>query len=286
MGNLITLQNVSYFRNEKKILDNISFSVGKEEKIALLGSNGSGKSTLIDIITQDIKPTQGNVLFGNSSIYPKSRMGVLYGCLPLFPYLKVFEQLRYFTAIYRLNNKEIEKFYYKRLGIDKIIDSFIYQLSQGEKQKLGLLISIINNPELLIWDEPFSNLDPTIIDTFWGIVTSNKKAIFYSTHNWEDVMKKATKVCLLYEGKLLDEPRNPTELLASFPRQNVLIVGMDNSVSKVVKNYEYYKLDGYYYIFWNTEEPIIAEISKLTNNFSIKKISLIDYYRYKTSKFQ
>lgn len=50
-------------------------------------------------------------------------------------------------------------------------------------------------------------------------------------------MKKATKVCLLYEGKLLDEPRNPTELLASFPRQNVLIVGMDNSVSKVVKNY-------------------------------------------------
>ena len=285
MDNLITLQNVSYFRNEKKILDNISFSIGREEKIVLLGNNGAGKSTLIDIIKQDVNPTKGNVFFGHTSKFPKNRTGVLYGCLPLFPYLKVFEQIHYFAAIYRLDYKDIEKKYYKRLGIDKIKNSFIYQLSQGERQKLGLLISIINNPELLIWDEPFSNLDPTTIDTFWGIVNSNKKTIFYSTHNWEDVMKKSTKVCLLYEGRLLEEPKNPIELLSEFPKQNVLIVGIDNLVSEVVMNYAHYKLDGCYYILWNADEPIVAEVSKLTNNFSVKKITLIDYYRYKTSKF-
>lgn len=146
------------------------------------------------------------------------------------------------------------------------------------------MISIINNPELLIWDEPFSNIDPTIIDTIWGIVNSDEKTVFYSTHNWEDVMKKSTKVCLLYEGRLLEGPKNPAELLATFPKQNVLIVGVDNSVSEVVKKNEYYKLDNCYYIFCNSDEPIIAEISKLTNNFSIKKISLIDYYRYIISK--
>lgn len=151
MDNLITLQNVSYFRNEKKILDKISFTIGRGEKIALLGSNGAGKSTLIDIMTQDINPTDGNIFFDRTSVFPKNRTGVLYGCLPLFPYLRVFEQIRYFTAIYRLDYKEVEKEYYKRLGIDKIENSFIYQLSQGERQKLGLLISIINNPELLIW---------------------------------------------------------------------------------------------------------------------------------------
>ena len=63
MDNLITLQNVSYFRNEKKILDKISFTIGRGEKIALLGSNGAGKSTLIDIMTQDINPTDGNIFF-------------------------------------------------------------------------------------------------------------------------------------------------------------------------------------------------------------------------------
>lgn len=284
MDKLITLQNVSYFRNEKKILDNISFSIDKGEKVALLGNNGSGKSTLIDIVTQDIKPTNGYVYFNNTSIFPKNKIGVLYGCLPLLPYLKVFEQIQYFTAIYRLNYKKIKECYYERLGLDKIKNSFIYQLSQGERQKLGILISIINNPELLIWDEPFSNIDPTIIDTIWGIVNSDEKAVFYSTHNWEDVMKKSTKVCLLYEGRLLEGPKNPAELLATFPKQNVLIVGVDNSVSEVVKKNEYYKLDNCYYIFCNSDEPIIAEISKLTNNFSIKKISLIDYYRYIISK--
>ena len=284
MDNLITLQNVSYFRNEKKILDKISFTIGRGEKIALLGSNGAGKSTLIDIMTQDINPTDGNIFFDRTSVFPKNRTGVLYGCLPLFPYLRVFEQIRYFTAIYRLDYKEVEKEYYKRLGIDKIENSFIYQLSQGERQKLGLLISIINNPELLIWDEPFSNLDPTTIDTFWGIVNSNKKTIFYSTHNWEDAMKKSTKVCLLHEGRLLEEPKNPVELLSEFQKQNVLIVGIDNLVSEVIINYKYYKLDGCCYVFWNTDEPIVTEISKLTTNFSVKKISLIDYYRYRTSK--
>ena len=111
MDNLITLQNVSYFRNEKKILDNISFSIGREEKIVLLGNNGAGKSTLIDIITQDVNPTKGNVFFGHTSKFPKNRTGVLYGCLPLFPYLKVFEQIHYFAAIYRLDYKDIEKKY-------------------------------------------------------------------------------------------------------------------------------------------------------------------------------
>ena len=96
---------------------------------------------------------------------------------------------------FRFNLKTVNLFqaktYYKQLGIDKIQNSYIYQLSQGERQKLGLLISIINNPDILIWDEPFSNLDPTIIDVFWNVVNTDVKTIIFSTHNWEDAINKS-----------------------------------------------------------------------------------------------
>ena len=284
MNKLITINDLSYIRNGKKILNDISFNITKGDKIALLGNNGAGKTTLIDIITQDIKPTLGEVYYGNTSIFPKEKFGVLYGCLPLLPYLKVHEQIKYYAAIYQKDYKNIKRTYYKQLGIDKIQNSFIYQLSQGERQKLGLLISIINNPDVLIWDEPFSNLDPTIIDIFWNIVNTNDKTIFYSTHNWEDAINKSTKVCLLYEGQLLEGPISPTELLSNFPKQNILIVGVNDSISTVLKDYEYYELDGCYYILWSSSDSIISEISNYTSNFSVKKISLIDYYRYKISK--
>lgn len=286
MNKLITIDGVSYIRNEKKILNNISFSINRGDKIALLGSNGAGKTTLIDIITQDIKPSSGKIYYGNTLIFPKEKIGVLYGCLPLLPYLKVHEQINYYAAIYQSNYKNIKETYYKQLGIDKIQNSYIYQLSQGERQKLGLLISIINNPDILIWDEPFSNLDPTIIDVFWNVVNTDVKTIIFSTHNWEDAINKSTKVCLLYNGQLLEEPISATELLSNFPKQNVLIVGVESSISTLLKGYEYYELDGCYYVLWSPTDSIISDISNFTNIFSVKKISLIDYYRYKTSKLK
>lgn len=285
MSALITLENVSYFRNGKRILKDISFSINKGEKVALLGNNGSGKTTLIDIMTQDLKPTTGKISFYGSSVYPKEKIGVLYGCLPLFPYLKVAEQIKYFAAIYRLDYKEIEKTYYTRYGINKIQKSYIYQLSQGERQKLGLLISNLNNPDILILDEPFHNLDPSIIDVIWKNINTSEKTVFYSTHSWEDVIDKSTKVCLLYEGKLLAGPKSTIDLLMDFNKQNVLIVGADSIISEIIKGYEYYELDGCYYVFWSEKDSLVGEISQLTNNFSLKKISLIDYYRYLISKF-
>lgn len=284
MNKLITIQNISYLRSGKTILDKVSFSINEGDKMALLGSNGSGKTTLIDIITQDIKPTSGAVTFKGSPKLPKGEIGVLYGCFPLFPYLKVREQVRYYSEIYRLNYKKIKEEFFQRLGLNKIQDSYIYQLSQGERQKLGVLISIINNPNIIIWDEPFSNLDPIIIDALWGIVNTNNKTIFYSTHNWEDVSTKSTKVCLLHEGKLLERPKSSVDILSSFPKQNTLVVETNNSLYEVINDYEHYELDGSYYVFFNTEDPLISQVSQLTNNFSVGKISLIDYYRYKISK--
>lgn len=284
MDKLITIQNVSYIRNKKTILDSVSFSINKGDKIALLGSNGSGKTTLIDIITQDIKPTLGVVTYKDSPKFPKDDIGVLYGCLPLFPYLKVSEQVRYYSEIYRLNYKKIKESYFSKLGLDKIQNSYIYQLSQGERQKLGVLISIINNPNIIIWDEPFSSLDPTIIESLWSIVNIDNNTIFYSTHNWEDVSAKSTKICFLHEGKLLEVPKSSEQILSSFRKQNTLIVEINQSLIEIIYNYEYYELDGNYYIFFNPDEQLISQVSNLTNNFSVRKVNLIDHYRHKISK--
>lgn len=222
-------------------------------------------------------------MLDNFSIYPKDKVGVLYGCLPILPYLKVHEQLKYYSAIYRLDYNAIKERYFDLLGISSIYNSYIYQLSQGEKQKIGILVSIINNPQIVIWDEPFSNLDPTIIDTIWNIVNSADRTILYTTHNWDNVMHKASKVCLLYKGQLIIEPTSPPELLSSLPAERKLIVEKSESTLEIAQRYQYYEHDGFYHIFFNVDDILVAEVSVFTNNFSIKAVTLTDYYLYKIS---
>lgn len=281
MKEVINISEISYKVKEKTIIDNISFTVNEGESFALLGENGAGKSTLIDLMLNDLKPTKGTVAFFGTKKHNFTHVGIVYDHLPLFPLLKVHEIIRYFTTIHKLTYKNISNQYFDTFGINKISNSYIKELSQGERKKVGLLLAIIHNPDLLILDEPFANLDPTIIDRIWKTLNRQGRTIFFSTHNWKDVEKIATKIGFISKGKLILAPQSPNAILNQLPAKKKIIISSKNEllINDLI-NLNYYIHDDEIHIFLNNEKEIMPIINKHTMNFSIQDVGLKDAYLF------
>lgn len=284
MKEVIKISDILYKVKTKIIIDSISFSVNDSDSYALLGENGSGKSTLIDLILNDLKSDNGNVVFFGKQKNNFKNIGIVYDHLPLFPLLKVNEIIRYFTTIHKLDYKEIKTLYFEIFEIEKIANSFIKKLSLGERKRVGLLLSIIHNPNLLILDEPFSNLDPTITDRIWRILRQNNRTIFFTTHNWKDVEKLATKIGFIYEGKLIQKSQSPNEIIKNLPAGKKVTVNKNTKLNDKLINLNYYKHDDELHIFLDKEKDILDMITKTTTNFSVQDIGLKDAYLYHISK--
>ena len=284
MKEVIKISDILYKVKTKIIIDSISFSVNDSDSYALLGENGSGKSTLIDLILNDLKSDNGNVVFFGKQKNNFKNIGIVYDHLPLFPLLKVNEIIRYFTTIHKLDYKEIKTLYFEIFEIEKIANSFIKKLSLGERKRVGLLLSIIHNPNLLILDEPFSNLDPTITDRIWRILRQNNRTIFFTTHNWKDVEKLATKIGFIYEGKLIQKSQSPNEIIKNLPAGKKVTVNKNTKLNDKLINLNYYKHDDELHIFLDKEKDILDMIIKTTTNFSVQDIGLKDAYLYHISK--
>ena len=284
MKEVIKVSDILYKVKTKIIIDSISFSVNDSDSFALLGENGSGKSTLIDLILNDLRSDNGNVIFFGKQKNNFNNIGIVYDHLPLFPLLKVNEIIRYFTTIHKLDYKEIKILYFEIFEIEKIANSFIKELSQGERKRVGLLLSIIHNPTLLILDEPFANLDPTITDRIWRILRQDNRTIFFTTHNWKDVEKLATKIGFIYEGKLIQKPQSPKEIIKDLPAGKKVTINKNTKLNDKFINLNYYKHDDELHIFLDKEKDILDMINKTTNNFSVQDIGLKDAYLYHIAK--
>lgn len=285
MKEMITVSNISYKVKAKTIIDNVSFAVNNGDSFALLGENGAGKSTLIDIILDDLKPNNGKVTFFGNKNSNFDKVGIVYDHLPLFPLLKVAEIIKYFTVIHKLNYTTVKEQYFETFDIEKIKNSYIKELSQGEKKKIGLLLSIIHEPNLLILDEPFANLDPTIIDRIWRSLKQGNRTIFFTTHDWKDVEKIATKIGFIFEGRLMKEPKSPKEILATLPANKKIIISNESEIVKTLKteNNKFYKHDEELHIFFDKETNLLGTVSSHTTNFSIQDVGLKDAYLYYTN---
>ena len=250
MKEVIKISDISFKRLNKIILNNINFSIYENETVAIIGTNGSGKTTLIDIILDDIKPSTGKVYINDSKVKNYSTIGIAYDSLPLFPLLKVSEVIDYFCAILKLNYDAIKHEFFNSFDIDIISNSFIKDLSQGEKKKIGLLLAVMNNPKILILDEPFSNLDPTIIDVIWKVLTKNNRTILFTTHNWKEVEAIASKVMFLHNGILITTPKKPKEILKELPKKKITI-SFNNDFLHKIAEYEYYVHDDLINVLYN-----------------------------------
>lgn len=203
-------------------LDDINFSVEKGEFVSVIGSSGSGKSTLLHILGAVDKPTLGHVYIDKEDIFKKNdndlailrrrKVGLIYQFYNLIPILNVEENI---TLPCDLDGCEIDKKrlqeMLKTLGLENRRTHLPNQLSGGQQQKVSIGRAMINNPAIMLADEPTGNLDSKASEEIIALLKlSNKKfnqTVIIITHDLE-IAKEAERVITIEDGKIIKDERN------------------------------------------------------------------------------
>ena len=212
-------------------VDGISFKVKSGEIFSLLGPNGAGKTTIVEIIECLKKPTKGEVeVFGinirdlKKQINIKRKIGVMPQNFNAFDWLTVKENLEYFKNIYS-SNKSVVKLI-EDIGLDGKTNALYKTLSGGMKQRLGIAISLINEPELLFLDEPTAGLDPQARRDTWNLIRKLKeqgKTIFLTTHYMEEAQELSDRILIIINGKIVTDG-SPNKLIEEFGGKKLIIL--------------------------------------------------------------
>ena len=165
MENLIEINNVSKTYGDYKALNNISIKIPKQSIYGLLGPNGAGKTTLIRMLNQITAPDKGEIIFNGEKLNRKhiSDIGYLPEERGLYKTMKVGEQAIYLAQLKGVSKKDAEKrlkIWFKKFDITDWWNKKVEELSKGMQQKIQFIVTVIHNPQLLIFDEPFSGFDP------------------------------------------------------------------------------------------------------------------------------
>ena len=205
--------------NKVVALDNVSFTINKGEFVAIIGASGSGKSTLMHLIGGVDKPTSGKVYIDGVDIYNmnsdalcifrRRQIGLIYQFYNLIPILNVLENI---TLPSSLDNKEVSKEKLEEiinlLGLEKRLKHLPNELSGGEQQRTAIARALLNEPALVLADEPTGNLDSKAsLEIMEILKTSNKKykqTIIMITHNLE-LAKDADRIIKIADGKIIEE---------------------------------------------------------------------------------
>lgn len=206
---IISVKNFNKSFGNKNVINDLSFEVFEGEIFAFLGANGSGKTTTLRALLNIYKPDSGELTV-NGEVY-NSTMADLLGYLPeergLYLTSKVLETLVYFGQLKGLSKEQATENSIKYLEKVDLLDkqnSEIKKLSSGQQQKIQLGITIVNNPKLLILDEPTKGLDPVNRELLLSILLELNKSgstIIFSTHQMEEVEKIADRLLMIKDGK-------------------------------------------------------------------------------------
>ena len=210
---MLSVKNVTKRYGDNKAVDNLSFSLKKGEIFGLLGLNGAGKTTTFRMIMNLISPDLGTITFNGKKIdYDVTdKIGFLTEERSLLLKMTVKEQMIYYGTLKSIKkDKIIERLDYllKKFNIEEYKDTKINTLSKGNKQKVQFISAIINEPELLILDEPFSGLDPINVELFKNIIIELKEkgtSIIFSSHRMDHVELFCEKLLILVKGKTVLE---------------------------------------------------------------------------------
>ncbi|PIA77963.1 ABC transporter ATP-binding protein [Gaetbulibacter sp. 4G1] len=221
MNNLLVAHSVSKNFGDFKALNNVSIEVPKGSIFGLLGPNGAGKTTLIRIINQITMPDTGTVHLDGELLNENHIKDI--GYLPeergLYKSMKVGEQALYLAQLKGLSKSEAKtrlKYWFDRLEIGDWWNKKIQELSKGMAQKIQFVVTVLHEPKLLIFDEPFSGFDPinaNLIKDEILRLRDNGATIIFSTHRMESVEELCDDIALIHksnkilDGKLVDVKR-------------------------------------------------------------------------------
>lgn len=210
---MLKVSDVTKYYDDFKAVDNLSFEVKKGEIFGLLGVNGAGKTTTFRMIMNLISPSKGEITWNGKKIDYSitDKIGFLTEERSLLTKLTVKEQMLFYGALKSLDEQTILKRLDKlleRFEIKEYKDRKINTLSKGNQQKVQFISAIINEPELLILDEPFSGLDPINIELFKSVILELKDkgtSIIFSSHRMDHVELFCEKLVILVRGKTVLE---------------------------------------------------------------------------------
>ena len=230
MENSIIVENLSKNYFENKAVENISFKIAENEIVGLLGPNGCGKTTTIAMILGLLKPSKGEILIDGMNI-EKNRIKLLHKMNFISPYIElpkkltVKENFIVYARLYSVKNiNERISYLSETLKLNDFLNKKTGELSSGQKNRVSLAKALINNPSILLLDEPTASLDPDTGDfvrTFLENYKKEKKiSILLASHNMSEVERLCTSVLMMKEGKIIDKG-TPAELIEKHGRKNL-----------------------------------------------------------------
>lgn len=265
MSDLLISRGISKHYGKKIALNNFDLNIPEGSIYGLLGPNGAGKTTFLRIINQITAPDKGEILIDGKKL-DKSVIPMV-GYMPeergLYNNMKIGEQALYFAKLKGLSSEEAykrTKFWFEKLGIDEWWNKKLTELSKGMGQKVQFVITVLHEPKLLIFDEPFSGFDPVNAKMIANeILELSKKGttIIFSTHRMESVEEMCDHIALIdHSNKILDGEIN--EIKRQF-KSGKYYTEIDNPSAEQWNNFK------------NNFNPEILEDSEHNIKFNIMK---------------
>ena len=230
---VVRVENLrKHYPPDVKAVDDISFEIEKGNIFSMLGPNGAGKTTTVEILEGLRNPTSGKAQVLGADIFKdyskiRKRVGTLPQNFEPFDLLRPWEAIGYWANLYdiKLTKKEVNGLLESVNLMDRR-NLVAKKLSGGEKRKLGIALSLVNEPELLFLDEPTTGLDPKARRDLWGLIDEIRDkgtTIFLTTHYLDEAEKLSNDVAIMHKGKIIAEG-SPDELVEKHGKATMIVL--------------------------------------------------------------
>lgn len=255
---MLKVENVTKYYDDNLAVDKLSFEVNDGEIFGLLGVNGAGKTTTFRMVLGLIDKNEGNITLDGKKIdySVTDKIGFLTEERSLMLKLTVKEQAIYYGTLKGMKERDILKkldYYLEKFKISEYKNRKIKELSKGNQQKIQFICAIINDPKLLILDEPFSGLDPLNVEDFMKIIREFRDkgtSIIFSSHRMEHVELFCEKLVILVKGKSVLSG-SLKDIKKNYQKKNIIIdASVDENILRSLKGVE--------------------EVNKVSNEFIVK----------------
>ena len=236
----LELKDVCKNFGTKEAVKQLNISIDKPGVYGLLGTNGAGKTTTIRMILGIIKKTSGTITWNGKEV---KRENVNFGYMPeergVYPKTKIYDQLMYFARLKGMKQKDADKaidYWLKRLDMEEYRNMLAEKLSKGNQQKIQFIISVMNDPELIVLDEPFSGLDPVNTETLKEVMKElikENKYIIMSSHQMASVEEFCTDLTILNRGTTVLQG-NLAKIKNGYPSEKIEIITVEN-IDNIIK---------------------------------------------------
>lgn len=279
----LEFKNIKKVFGQKVALNGISFVAKSGRAFGLLGRNGAGKTTTIRILMNVFKATEGEILLDGK---PLEHNNISFGYLPeergLYPKEKIFDQLIYLAALKGMKKDEAASsvnYWLDFLNMTEYKNKPLDTLSKGNQQKIQLISSIAHNPDIIVFDEPFTGLDPVNAKLLENVVKEQikqNKIVIFSSHQMNYIEEFCDDILILKNGEIM-LTGNIKQIKQSYQRDKLKIESKDAKKIKSEHQAETKQIDSSTLIYKMTSEDQKAKVmQKLIKDYDIDNIGILE----------